>query len=92
MDERLTKIETTPVQSPKSVVKSGTVLEKSFGSPGGAGGAEGIDALPKRRITELLEKAVADGKVRDSVLFSYEGSPGFQLPADVKDILKSYAG
>ena len=89
-DKRLEKIEQTPVQAAKSVVKSGTVLEKSFGSGGAQ--AEGIDALPKRRVMELLEKAVAEGKIRDSVLFSYEGSPVFQLPGEVKDILKSYLG
>jgi hypothetical protein len=88
VDERLTKIEATPITAARSIVKSGQVLEKSFATGDGKT-PEGIDAMPKRRITELLEKAVADGKIRDSVLFSYEGSPNFQLPADVKDILKS---
>jgi hypothetical protein len=91
VEERLTKIEATPVTAAKSVVKSGTVLEKSFATGDGKG-AEGVDAMPKRKVMELLEKAVAEGKVRDSTLFSYEGSPNFQLPADVKEILKSMAG
>jgi hypothetical protein len=39
---------------------------------------------------ELMEKAVADGKIKDSVLFSYEGSPNADLTTDQKEILKSY--
>lgn len=90
LDERLTKIEHTPVGTAKSVVKSGTVLEKSFNTGGAQ--PEGVDALPKRKVLELIEKAVAEGKMQDNVLFSYEGSPsGFLTPAQ-KEILKSYLG
>ena len=89
VDERLARIEKTPVQAVKSVVKGGTVLEKSFGGTGGAQ-PEGIDALPKRQVVELLEKAVGEGKVQDSILFSYEGDPLYRLSNGVKEILKSY--
>jgi len=90
IDDRLTKIEQTPAAPAKSVVKSGVVLEKSFNTGGAQ--PEGVDALPKRKVLELIEKAVAEGKLQDNVLFSYEGSPsGFLTPAQ-KEILKSYLG
>lgn len=90
MDTRLKTIEDTPSTPARSVMKSGKVLEKSFGA--GTETGDSIDQLPKRRIVELLEKAVADGKVKDSELFSYEGSPVYILPKDTKEILKSYIG
>jgi hypothetical protein len=89
VDDRLSKIEQTPVSLPKSVMKKGAVLEKSF-SASDAATPEGVDALPKRAVVELLEKAVGDGKIKDSFLFSYEGDPLFRLPDGVKEVLKSY--
>lgn len=87
-DERLKKIEETPVATaPKSIRKAAEPIQKSFAS---GASPEGIDALNKRQITELMEKAVADGKIRDTVLFSFEGSPTFQLADETKEILKSY--
>jgi len=90
IEDRLKKIEETPATTVKSVVKSGTVLEKSFNTGGGQ--PEGIDALPKRKVMELMEKAVADGKLKDHVLFNFEGSPAGFLTPDQKEILKSYLG
>jgi hypothetical protein len=87
-DERLKKIEETPVTSvPKTIRKAAEPIQKSFAS---GDAPEGIDGLPKRQVVELLEKAVADGKIRDTVLFSYEGSPTFNLATETKEILKSY--
>ena len=88
IEDRLKKIEETPASTVKSVVKSGTVLEKSFNTGGSQ--PEGIDALPKRKVMELMEKAVADGKLKDHVLFNFEGSPVPVLTAEQKDILKAY--
>jgi len=87
-DERLVKIEKTPISLPKSMVKSGNVLEKSFAGDTGVDG--GIDQLPRSKVTQLLEKAVADGKIRDGVLFSYEGSRDYTLTQDQKELLKAY--
>ena len=87
-DERLVKIEKTPISLPKSMVKSGNVLEKSFAGDTGVDG--GIDQLPRSKVTQLLEKAVADGKIRDGVLFSFEGSRDYALTQDQKELLKAY--
>ena len=87
-DERLVKIEKTPISLPKSMVKSGNVLEKSFAGDTGVDG--GIDQLPRSKVTQLLEKAVADGKIRDGVLFSYEGSRDYTLTQDQTELLKAY--
>jgi len=91
IEDRLKKIEETPASTARSVVKSGVVLEKSFDAGKGAGGevTEGIDALPKRQVMGLIEKAVADGKIKDSVLFAYEGNAQILTP-EMKEILKSY--
>jgi hypothetical protein len=87
-DERLVKIEKTPVSAAKSIVKSGSVLEKSFA--GDTGVNDSIEQLPRRKVAELLEKAVADGKIRDGVLFSYEGSQNYSLTQEQKELLKAY--
>lgn len=87
-DERMKNIEQTPIApAPKSIRKAAEPIQKSFAS---GEQAEGIDGLGKRQIVDLLEKAVADGKVRDTVLFSFEGSPTFNLAAETKEILKAY--
>jgi hypothetical protein len=39
---------------------------------------------------ELLEKAVVDGKIKDSIMFAFEGSPAYQFMDAEKEILKSY--
>lgn len=84
LDKRLGVIESTPLRGAKSITKSAQVIEKSFAG----GGAEGIDALPKRRVLELMEKAVTEGKLQDSKLFAYESNN--IITDDTKDILKSY--
>ncbi len=87
-DERLKKIEQTPIAAaPKTIRKAAEPIAKSFAS---GNAPEGVDALNKRQTVELMEKAIADGKIKDTVLFSYEGSPTFQLTEDTKEILKSY--
>ena len=83
LSKRLEVIENQPARGAKSVVKSAQVIEKSFdGSP------QGVDALPKRKVLELMEKAVTDGKLQDSKLYAYEASN--IISDDTKDILKSY--
>lgn len=86
LDERLKRIEETPVSGPKSIRKA-AVIEKSFA---GTGQVDEIDQLPKRKVIDLLEKAVVDGKIKDTVLIAYESEMNYPLTAEQKDILKSY--
>lgn len=84
LSKRLEVIEQTPVRGAKSVVKSAQVIEKSF-----AGQEDrGVDGLPKRKVLDLMEKAVGEGKLQDSKLFAYESAN--ILTDDTKEILKSY--
>jgi hypothetical protein len=83
-DKRLEVMENMPARGAKSIIKSAQVIEKSF-----AGTAEGgIDALPKRKVLDMMEKAVGEGKLQDSKLFAYESAN--ILSDDTKNILKSY--
>jgi hypothetical protein len=93
MDARLKKIEDTPVAAgPKTIQKSVQKIEKSFTASGKeVEGTDELAALPKRQVMALLEKAVADNKIKDSTLFAYEGSPGvFKFNSEDEEILKSY--
>jgi hypothetical protein len=83
LSKRLEVIENMPARGAKSIVKSAQVIEKSFdGTPAG------IDALPKRKVLDLMEKAVGEGKLQDSKLFAYESAN--IITDDTKNILKSY--
>jgi hypothetical protein len=84
LSKRLEVIENMPARGAKSIIKSAQVIEKSFAG----GGETGIDALPKRKVLDLMEKAVGEGKLQDSKLFAYESAN--ILTDDTKDILKSY--
>lgn len=84
-DKRLEVIESMPARGAKSIIKSAQVIEKSFAS---GDDKSGIDALPKRKVLDLMEKAVGEGKLQDSKLFAYESAN--ILTDDTKDILKSY--
>jgi hypothetical protein len=84
LSKRLEVIENTPVRGAKSIVKSAQVIEKSFATDE----RSGIDALPKRKVLDLMEKAVGEGKLQDSKLFAYESAN--IITDDTKDILKSY--
>jgi len=87
-DVRIKKIEESPVSAgPKSVIKSAQALEKSFVKDGAH--ANPIDAMSRPKVASLLAKAVQEGKINDSVLFSYEGNRSFQLRDAEKDILKA---
>ena len=85
LSKRLEVIENAPARGAKSIIKSAQVIEKSFAG-GEVGG--GIDALPKRKVLDLMEKAVGEGKLQDSKLFAYESAN--ILTDDTKNILKSY--
>jgi len=88
-DARLKKIEETPViPVAKSVTKDGKVLQKSFDSGGVQ--VDEFDALSKRKKVDLISKAVSDGKIKDTVLFTFEGEPSYIFTDEQKDILKSY--
>jgi len=88
-DGRLKKIEETPVRTvAKSVLKDGKVLEKSFDAGGES--TDEFDALSKRKKVDLISKAIADGKIKDTVLFTFEGEPSYQFTDEQKDILKPY--
>lgn len=63
-------------------------MEKS--SVAGQETASELDKLPKRQIVGLLEKAVGDGKIKDSVLFGFESNQFYPLTEVDKEILKSY--
>ena len=83
LSKRLEVIENMPARGVKSIVKSAQVIEKSFeGSP------TGIDSLPKRKVLDLMEKAVGEGKLQDRKLFAYESAN--IITDDTKEILKSY--
>ena len=86
IEKRLETIEQTPITKAKSVTKA-VVLEKSFA---GQPAASEFDQLPKRQVIPLLEKAVGDGKIKDTVLFAYESNPVYPLTEEQKEILKSY--
>lgn len=93
VDERLKKIEETPVQTgAKTIQKSVQKIEKSFTASGKeTGEVDELAALPKRQVMGLLEKALADGKIKDSTMFAFEGSPGvFKFTVEDEEILKSY--
>lgn len=83
-DKRLEVMENMPARGAKSIIKSAQVIEKSFAG----GGETGIDALPKRKVLDMMEKAVGKGKLQDSKLFAYESAN--ILSEDTKNILKSY--
>lgn len=86
IEKRLETIEQTPITKAKSVTKA-VALEKSFA---GQPAASEFDQLSKRQVLPLLEKAVGDGKIKDTVLFGYESNPVYPLTEDQKEILKSY--
>lgn len=94
IDERLKKIEETPVTTVKSIQKSvqAKEIKKSFTASGKeTDEVDELAALPKRQVMGLLEKGVAEGKIKDSTLFAYEGSPGvFKFSSEDEEILKSY--
>ncbi len=84
LSKRLETIENQPARPAKSIVKA-QVIEKSFA---GGGEKQGVDALPKRKVLDLMEKAITDGKLQDNKLFAYESSN--IISDETKDILKSY--
>ena len=86
-DERLKKIEETPVRGPKSVLKA-AALEKGFTT--GSEGENALATVPKRRIADALEKAVEDGKIKDTVLIAFESDPGYLLSGESAEIVKAY--
>ena len=87
-DGRLKVIEQTPVSSaPRSIMKAAQPIEKSFNT---GGDPEGVDTLTRRQKIEIMEKAVADGKLKDVVLFNYEADHLAPLSVETRDILKSY--
>jgi len=87
MRRRLKKIEETPVGTRKSILKA-AVIEKGMIS--GQGGDDPFATMPKRKIVDLLAKAVEDGKINPNVLFSFEAEQNYPLTDDHKDILKAY--
>ena len=53
-----------------------------------------LDKLSKREVVQLLEKAVLDGKIRDTTLFTFEGTHRLTgdpvFTTEERDILFSY--
>jgi hypothetical protein len=57
------------------------------------GSVDCLETLPRRKIANLLEKAVMDGKIRDNVLFTFEAQwdcDGYTFTTEERDILLSY--
>jgi hypothetical protein len=86
-DARLKVMEHTPAAQPKTIMKSAQPIEKSFNT---GGEPDGLDTLTRRQKIEIMEKAVADGKLKDTELFNYEANHLAPMSDETKTVLKSY--